>query len=137
MAHFHCSSSVFDTLLVMMVAVLVAVSNIPTCHATGVMCDTTKDCEVLVQPGSECGDNGYCTNPFYKQGCLARMLPKEYNWQRTRVCGSEDPKEAELEGHCRPSPFPYTEVRISSQNWESGFFGTWILQILLGEVRWT
>ena len=100
-------------------------------EATGIACTTNSYCERTIRAGSDCGEDGFCTNPYHKGGCLANMIP---NWHRTRVCGSEDPPEAAENGYCRHSPFEHMEVRISSQNWESGFFGTWILQILLGEL---
>ena len=53
-----------------------------------------------------------------------------------RVCSSnDDPSSAEL-GFCRPPDLQlgYTEIRILSQNWESSFFSTWIVQVLLSEI---
>lgn len=75
-------------------------------------------------------------NPFFNGGCLYQ---RKANWTgQVRVCGSEDPPEAEAMGYCRsPSSathFDYMEIRIHGQNWEAAFFETWVLQILLSEV---
>jgi hypothetical protein len=57
------------------------------------------------------------------------------DWTKGRVCGSDDPPEAAQLGYCRnDDPFDYMELRIHSQNWESVFFETWILQIVLSEI---
>lgn len=95
-----------------------------------VLCSTTEECTRALLEGSECV-NGLCTNPFYNGGCLHHMLP---NWHKVRTCNSEDPPEAVEKGFCRPSPLGYREVRVASQSWEAAYFGTWILQILLGEL---
>ena len=92
--------------------------------------------------------NGKCTNP-YQNGCLINRLE---GWTEVRMCNSDDdlPTAAEL-GICRiatssgnanainandviDSIIEYMEIRIGSQNWESVFFESWILQILLSEV---
>ena len=76
-------------------------------QATRVACSSNEQCEAIVRPGSECDEEtGFCTNPFYKGGCLANMME---GWHRVRVCGSEDPPEAAALGHCRHSPFDHME----------------------------
>ena len=80
--------------------------------------------------GSECVD-GFCTNPFHNGGCLKRMMP---DWQKTRICNSHDPPSSAENGYCRPSPLDFMEIRINSGNWESSFFGAWILTIVLSEM---
>lgn len=59
------------------------------------------------------------------------MLP---GWTKVRTCNSDDPPSAVERGYCQSSAMDYREVRIASENWESAFFNTWILQILLSEV---
>lgn len=93
-------------------------------------CTSDEECKVALLPGSECL-NGFCVNPFYNGGCLHQMLP---GWDRIRTCNSDDPPDAAKKGYCRLSPMGYREVRIESQNWLTAYFGTWILQILLGEL---
>ena len=76
---------------------------------------------------------GNANNPF-QQGCLAAKLP---DWKtKFRVCNSEDSEQAILDGLCRlPSEdFSYKEVRISSENWDTAYFVTWIMQIMLSEL---
>jgi hypothetical protein len=63
---------------------------------------------------------------------LSKLLPG--GWNKTRVCNSQDPSEAEAMGFCRPSPLGYTEVRLASGNWEAINLGAWIVQILLSEL---
>lgn len=68
-------------------------------------------------------------NP-YQRGCLySKGLTSS-----VRVCGSDDPPSALAEGICREPPFDYAEVRIQPGDWESSFFSTWILQIVLTEI---
>lgn len=98
--------------------------------ASTVECSNSDECERVLRPGSRCV-NGLCTNPFHHGGCLKSMLP---GWNKTRVCNTQDPPEAEALGYCRPSPIGYEEIRIASFNWESANFVAWILQILLSEV---
>lgn len=93
-------------------------------------CVSHDDCKIAFMEGSECL-NGFCTNPFLNGGCLHRMLPGGH---RIRTCNSDDSPDAADKGHCRPSPMGYREVRIQSQEWMTAYFGTWILQILLGEL---
>ena len=70
-------------------------------------------------------------NP-YESGCLRQRLPDDF--VRLRTCNSDDPPGAAERGICRPSASDYMELRIFSQNWESVFFVTWVLQILLSEL---
>ena len=95
-------------------------------------CETTPECVETIRPGSECVDNK-CTNPYHIGGCLKQRID---GWKKTRVCHSEDPPESELLGHCiAPDPnFNYPEIRVLTQNWESGFFLGWIIQIILSEI---
>jgi len=74
--------------------------------------------------------NNVGRNP-YEKGCLFKQLPE---WKNLRVCNTHDRPEAASLGICRTPPVAYPEVRIFSQNWESVFFVTWILQILLSEL---
>jgi len=64
---------------------------------------------------------------------------------QVRVCNSDDPlPESAVQGLCidhkqleeRESGLysEYREIRILSQNWESAYFASWILQILLSEI---
>jgi len=69
-------------------------------------------------------------NP-YEKGCLFKQLPE---WKKLRVCNTHDRPDAAALGICRTPPITYPEVRIFSQNWESVFFTTWILQIVLSEL---
>jgi hypothetical protein len=72
------------------------------------------------------------SNRFSDGGCLYQ---KKKDWTKLRVCGSDDPPEAAQLGYCRDDdPLDYMELRIHSQNWESVFFETWILQIVLSEI---
>jgi hypothetical protein len=97
-----------------------------------VACSTTLDCQAVFSDGTYCMADGFCSNPFHAKGCLASFLPE--SWHKKRICGSQDPPESAEKGYCRPTPLPYTEIRIGSGNWESSFFGAWIIQILLSEI---
>jgi hypothetical protein len=70
-------------------------------------------------------------NPFTDGGCLYQ---RKANWTKKRVCTSNDTPENEKLGYCEPNIFDYGEIRILSQNWESSFFETWILQTVLSEM---
>ena len=122
-----------------------------------VTCQTDIDCQTLLESrpwGDSDGKNSYvnpninnpsrcingkCTNP-YQNGCLINRLN---GWEKPRMCNSDDGntiedilKVAEL-GICRLPSSPnlnHMEIRIGSQNWESVFFESWILQILLSEI---
>lgn len=112
---------------------LVIISLVPLLLVQGALpCKFTAECESLLRAGSQCID-GTCTNPYHDGGCLAQLLP---GWDMIRVCHSEDTYESELLGHCRaPDPdLDYTEIRVLTQNWESGFFQSWIIQIVLSEI---
>ena len=86
-------------------------------------------------PNSSSNDNNIeddITNPYTDGGCLYQLMP---GWTRKRVCTSADPPEFVEMGYCeRDSVFNYPEIRISSQNWESVFFTTWIVQVILSEM---
>ena len=90
-------------------------------------CSSDEECAVALPNGSLCV-KGFCTNPYYNQGCIKSHLP---SWHKIRVCGSDDPPEAEKNGFCRPSPMDYMEIRALAQDWDSSIFSTWILQIFL------
>jgi hypothetical protein len=75
--------------------------------------------------------DGVCSNTYYNGGCLKSILT---NWNKTRICNSQDPVEAEAMGYCRTSPMNYGEIRVGVRNWESAIFESWILQILFSEV---
>ena len=98
-----------------------------------VSCTSDADCEGTLLKGSKCDlSDGLCTNPFHYGGCLANYLPE---WNRKRICGSDDPIGSVLDGSCRVPPIDeYMEIRIASENWESVFFEAWILQIMLSEM---
>ena len=96
-----------------------------------VTCTSSPQCESVLRQGSECV-NGFCTNPFYYQGCLRTFFP---NLEKIRVCSSNDPPEAADKGYCKTSPWDYVEMRVLAQNWETSFFETWILQIILSKSR--
>ena len=98
--------------------------------APSMPCTTHDECEGAYRKGSECVDS-LCSNPFSKGGCLYNM--KE-GWNKLRVCHSEDSPDAVEKGYCREAENDYMEIRIMSQNWESVFFETWILQIILSEI---
>ena len=99
--------------------------------ALTVPCKESSECAAIYRKGSECNADGFCTNPFYNGGCLNKLLP---GWNKTRICNSEDPPEAEELGYCRSSPLGYSEIRLAARNWEAANFGAWILQILLSEI---
>ena len=91
-------------------------------------CLNDSDCK---RKGSACFEEGYCTNPYHDGGCLSGRLKGQ---PKVRTCSSDDPPSSAAKGYCRPSAFDYTEVRVFSQDWESGLFVSWILQILLSEL---
>uniref|UniRef100_A0A7S4IYQ5 G-protein coupled receptors family 3 profile domain-containing protein n=1 Tax=Odontella aurita TaxID=265563 RepID=A0A7S4IYQ5_9STRA len=96
-------------------------------------CASDAECESAFRAGSTCDPStSTCTNPL-RSGCLRSYHP---DWTRRRVCHSDDPPGAASEGECVPpdADLDYPEVRIHAQNWESSFFSTWALQILLSEV---
>jgi len=71
------------------------------------------------------------SNPFYA-GCLQQ---KRTDWKLQRVCNSDDEYYSDNSAAaCRPPPLPYPEIRIYTQNWQSVFFESWLLQILLSEL---
>ena len=81
-------------------------------------CTSTEFCETTLRPGSQC-INGFCDNPF-QYGCLRTHKD---GFTKMRVCSSEDPEDAALQGLCRDaSTMNYPEIRIMSQNWESPIF---------------
>lgn len=94
--------------------------QVPQFSQAALPCQTTQQCEETLRPGSECVDNK-CTNPYHAGGCLKNRIK---GWTKTRVCHSDDPPDAETNGHCiAPDPnFQYEEIRILAQNWESVFF---------------
>lgn len=106
--------------------------------AAALPCTTDSECEAAFRSGSTCdpsttgGGTYTCTNPL-RSGCLRSYHPR---WTRRRVCHSDDPPGAAESGDCTPpdDDLDYPEVRIHAQNWESSFFATWALQILLSEV---
>lgn len=105
---------------------------LPGAALAGVACNETSACELALRPGSKCGADGFCTNPF-AGGCLSRMLGGTK--KKPRTCNSDDDGASPNNGKdCAPSPLDYEEVRIAPNNWESAMFYAWILQILLSEV---
>eukprot|EP00957_Ditylum_brightwellii_P099941 7615891-Ditylum_brightwellii.AAC.1 len=71
-------------------------------------------------------------NPF-QAGCFHSRIP---GWKGLRMCNSDDPPNAVNLGLCEaPSAdFDYKEIRISTENWDTAFFVTWLMQILLSEL---
>lgn len=102
---------------------------LPALHSVSAAlpCSSDKECAHALRNGSLCLQ-GFCTNPYFHHGCIKSHLP---GWHKIRVCGSDDPPEAEKNGHCRPSPMDYMEIRALAQDWDSAIFSTWILQIFL------
>mmetsp|Transcript_4200 Transcript_4200/g.8100 ORF Transcript_4200/g.8100 Transcript_4200/m.8100 type:complete len:257 (+) Transcript_4200:121-891(+) len=129
-------------------------------HAV-VPCNDTGTCEELLWKGSNCRD-GFCTNPF-ERGCLKAMLESDVysqkysrqsaddsninsgdeldmqTWRRRllsapRTCNSEDGPQAAEQGLCSENVNDYAEVRLSSQNWESAFVLSWMMQIIYSEL---
>ena len=99
-------------------------------EASQVVCTDDAFCEATLRVGSKCV-GGLCSNPFYEGGCLRSILP---NWNKTRVCNSQDPPEAESLGYCRQSPMGYTEVRLGAESWASANLVAWVIQIILSEM---
>jgi 7 transmembrane sweet-taste receptor of 3 GCPR len=106
-------------------------------------CNNSDICQKTLLSGSECLPTGFCSNAYYKGGCLANHklnINQNNNNNMTtkniiRVCTSADPPEAETLGYCIPNEhWNYTEIRLMGNNWESIFFETWIVQILLSEI---
>jgi len=123
-----------------------------------VPCNDAGTCEELLWKGSNCQD-GFCTNPF-ERGCLRAMLgndgfSQKYSrqsaddssvdeldmeaWRRRllsapRTCNSEDGPQAAEQGLCSENVNDYAEVRLSSQNWESAFVLSWMMQIIYSEL---
>ena len=124
---------------------ILALSWFPCVVVALTPCSDGDICRTKLHPNSECLSTGYCSNPFYKGGCLANYYYNNYETdeqslppqtRKKRICHSEDPDNALEEGHCmwpESSLLQYPEVRIVSQNWESAIFSAWILQILLVE----
>lgn len=71
-------------------------------------------------------------NP-YERGCL---FEKQVGGGggKLRVCNSEDDSATTAAGRCRQPDIDHLEIRILAQNWESVFFETWLLQIVLSEI---
>lgn len=101
--------------------------------SAAVVCSDDNVCAETLREGSVCV-GGFCTNPFYRGGCLANMLPRDQRPTSLRTCSSADGLDAELLGYCRPSLMNYTEIRIAPHNWASAYFSTWIVQIVLSEL---
>ncbi len=70
-------------------------------------------------------------NP-YERGCL--ILGGNVSGAKLRVCNSNDDVAFVEQGKCRQPYFDHLEIRILSQNWETVFFETWLLQIILSEL---
>ena len=125
-----------------------------------VPCNVTHNlCEELLWNSSQCRD-GFCTNPF-QGGCLRSLLAsKDYAEKygnedggdesnspspslaalrrrllaAPRVCNSEDGSAEVERGICVENVNEYPEVRLYSQNWESAFVLSWIMQIIYSEL---
>lgn len=129
----HSTSTVCILLLRILLLLLSSKKDTNNVVQAALPCSTTAHCESVLRPGSECVD-GECTNPYYKGGCLKQRLADK--WKKTRVCHSEDPPEARLLGYCIPPDpdFDYLEIRVATQDWESAFFQSWVIQIILSEI---
>lgn len=94
----------------MIKAILLLLCIFPTAIDAGVECTETAECEVIFRLGSEC-INGECSNPFYKEGCLKKLVP---GWDKIRICNSEDGPDAIEQGICRGPNLglEYPEIRI-------------------------
>lgn len=78
--------------------------------AARIRCMSYFDCELATNHDtSECID-GYCTNPYYRGGCMASTDPQN-NGHFLRTCNSEDLPDAAQKGYCRPSAMNYPEGR--------------------------
>ena len=136
---------------------------LPPVVDAAVECTTNQACETAFWKGSECRqgfcsnpfEKGCLYNMLQDEEDMLPSLAKRIQSQ-VRVCNSEDPPNAAQIGlcvdHSKMASFgnsvvgqmekedavgnmysDYGEVRILSQNWESGFFSAWILQIILSE----
>ena len=103
---------------------------VATVQAAALPCHDSSECKRTLAAGSECGADGYCTNPFYKGGCLKQLQPTR---SKIRACNSLDNVGGD-NGACHIPTTTYPEVRIAGQNWESAVFHAWVLQILLSEL---
>ncbi|CAB9517204.1 expressed unknown protein [Seminavis robusta] len=105
----------------------IVVSLVQTVFAR-IVCTSEKQCEDALLPRSDCGSDGYCTNPFTVGGCLENLLPEDHPsaYKKVRVCNSEDDEMTARSGHCRrPNhEFEHMEIRILAQNWESSYIMT-------------
>lgn len=101
-----------------------------------IACTRNEDCP----SSNNCLSEGFCMNPYRNGGCLSQKLVSEWQQQqykhRIRICNSEDDVDSVLNGHCRlqDEGLDYMEIRIITQNWESSFFESWVLQIVLNEL---
>lgn len=87
---------------------------------------------LLLGPTHVYGNNNTVSNPFYA-GCLQHQRA---DWKHIRVCNTDDDYHdtSSSTASCRPPPLPYPEIRLYTQNWQSVFFESWLLQILLTEL---
>ena len=84
-------------------------------------CLTDSDCNEKFLSGTSKCSGGSCTNPYYEGGCLKSHIE---DWEKIRVCNSDDPAYAEATGACRQSPLEYMEIRALAQDWDSSLFAT-------------
>jgi hypothetical protein len=117
------------------VPLLVFLPNSPSSFADArVACLSTEYCETNLRQGSRCVD-GFCDNP-YQYGCLKSQ--NNLDFEKQRVCHSEDPPGAAELGLCRDPTsggLKYPEIRIMSQNWESPFFEVGLVVSFFGRSR--
>ena len=77
--------------------------------------------------------NADMKNPYFS-GCLHNKLSSKSSklyGKQPRVCNSDDPDWALVQGLCRPPAFPesYLEIRSKAGNWYSSIFHAWIVQM--------
>ena len=145
------------------IIIAIAILSSTTSFAAVPCNDTHNPCEELLYKGSEC-KNGYCTNPFLGGCLRPLLESEEYAHDdhgvdhhdddhgvthedadrhdalrrrllfTRRVCNSEDAPDVRARGLCVDNSNEYSEIRISSQNWESAFALSWMIQIIYSEL---
>lgn len=111
---------------------IVAAASVQKAMAGKIECTDNTICDSLLQRGSICMDDGFCSNP-YQQGCLRTVLGSDIIPNK-RACNSDDPADAAEKGLCEISQLNYDEIRIDNQDWDNPMVSAWVMQILLSEV---
>ena len=102
-----------------------------TVGAYGLDCTMNSDCDIKYRGKSICV-NRKCSNPFEK-GCLKTMEEIDFNITDEkkklledttyRVCNSDDASnDSSDDVSCGIPSIDYTEIRISSGNWDIGVY---------------